>query len=191
MIRSNDAAPGQDVVDILTGDHREMIELIGQIKLTSDTRQRRDLADTVIAEVMRHAVAEEMYVYPAVERNVPNGAEKVEHDKQEHQEIVEVMKQIEGIDASDQRFMAGIQQLEGQLRHHANDEESTQFPQLRAHITHDQLVELGEQVQTAKRLAPTRPHPSAPHSELFHKTIGPGVGMIDRLRDKLTARHTG
>jgi hemerythrin superfamily protein len=190
MTNSN-AAPGQDVVDILTADHREMIELIDQIKQTSDTRQRRDLADTVIAEVMRHAVAEEMYVYPAVERSVPNGTAKVEHDKQEHQEIVEVMKQIEGIDASDQAFMAGIRQLEAQLRHHASDEESTQFPLLRAHIAREKLVELGENVQTAKRLAPTRPHPSAPHSELFHKTLGPGVGMIDRLRDKLTARHTG
>jgi hypothetical protein len=173
MINSKDAAPGQDVVDILTSDHREMIELLDQIKHTSDSRQRRDLADTLIAEVMRHAVAEEMYVYPAVEELVPNGAEIVEHDKEEHQEIVEVMKQIEGLDPSDQAFMARVRDLEAQLRHHASDEE------------------LGEKVQTAKQLAPTRPHPSAPHSELFHKTIGPGVGLIDRLRDKLTGRQTG
>ena len=50
--------------------------------------------------------------------------------------------------------------------------------------------DLGEKVERAKKLAPTRPHPSAPHSELFHKTVGPGVGMIDRLRDKLTGRQT-
>jgi hypothetical protein len=25
----------------------------------------------------------------------------------------------------------------------------------------------------------------------LHKTIGPGVGMVDRLRDKLTGRSTG
>ena len=81
--------------------------------------------------------------------------------------------------------------MEAILRHHANDEESEQYPQLRTHIPPARLVELGEQVQTAKKLAPTRPHPSAPHSELFHKTVGPGVGMIDRLRDKLTGRHTG
>ena len=66
MMRSDDVAAGQDVVDILTADHREMVELIGRIKGTSDAGQRKDLADTVIAEVMRHAVAEEMYVYPAV-----------------------------------------------------------------------------------------------------------------------------
>ena len=86
---------------------------------------RRDLADTVIAEVMRPAVAEE---------------------------------------------------------------ESAQFPRLGAHIPHDALVELGHKVEAAKKLAPTRPHPHSPHSELFRKTVG--VGMVDRLRDRLTGRST-
>ena len=191
MIGSKEAPSGQDVVEILTADHREMMELLGRIKQTSDAGRRRELADALIAEVVRHAVAEEMYVYPAVEERVPDGTRQVEHDKEEHQEIVEVMKQIEGLDAADQTFMLRIQQLEAQLRHHATDEESEQFPQLRAHLTAERLSELGRKVQTAKTLAPTRPHPSAPHSELFHKTIGPGVGMIDRLRDALTGRNTG
>ncbi len=47
---------------------------------------------------------------------------------------------------------------------------------------------MGGKVETAKKLAPTRPHPAAPHNELFHKLAGPGVGFIDRLRDKLTGR---
>lgn len=180
-----------DVVDILTADHRDMLELIGRIKDTPEPAQRRDLADTVIAEVMRHAVAEEMYVYPAVEEHVPNGAEEVEHDKKEHDEIVQVMKRLEDADASGPDFLDLVGELEAQLRHHIDDEESDQFPKLRAGIPADELVGLGEKVQAAKKLAPTRPHPHAPHSELFHKTVGPGVGMIDRLRDKLTGRRTG
>ncbi|WP_139006769.1 hemerythrin domain-containing protein [Arthrobacter crystallopoietes] len=180
-----------DVVDILTTDHQEMVSLIAQIESTSDPGQRRDLADTVIAEVMRHAVAEEMFVYPAVEEHVPNGTKEVEHDKNEHDEIVRLMKQVEDVDAADPEFMELIRELEAKLRHHAKDEESEQFPQLRAHIPAEKLVDLGEKVENAKKLAPTRPHPHAPHSELFHKTIGPGVGMVDRLRDKLTGRHTG
>jgi hypothetical protein len=84
-----------------------------------------------------------------------------------------------------------VQELEGALRHHANDEETEQFPQLRAHIPAGELTELGDKVEHAKKRAPTRPHPHAPHSELFHKTVGAGVGMVDRLRDKLTGRHTG
>ncbi len=191
MTESSRGGAALDVVDILTSDHREMVELLGQIEQTADPGRRRELADTVIAEVMRHAVAEEMYVYPAIEEHVPGGKEQVEHDKQEHDQIVKVMKQMEDVDASDPAFMGLVLQMEAMLRHHATDEESEQFPQLRAHIPGEKLVKLGEQVQTAKKLAPTRPHPSAPHSELFHKTIGPGVGMIDRLRDKLTGRHTG
>ena len=182
---------GPDVVDILTSDHREMVELIGRIEGAGDAAARRDLADTVdtvIAEVMRHAVAEEMYVYPAVEKHVPNGSEDVEHDKGEHAEIVEVMKRLEDVDAAEPRFLDLVRELEGKLRHHAEDEESEQFPKLREHLPADDLVELGRKVEAAKEVAPTRPHPSAPHSELFHKTVGVGVGLVDRLRDRLTGR---
>lgn len=191
MTKSSSGGTSTDVVDILTTDHQEMVALIGQIESTSDPSRRRDLADTVIAEVMRHAVAEEMFVYPAVEEHVPNGTKEVEHDKKEHDEIVRLMKQVEDVDAADPAFMELVRELEAKLRHHAKDEESEQFPQLRAHIPAEKLVDLGEKVQNAKKLAPTRPHPHAPHSELFHKTVGPGVGMVDRLRDKLTGRHTG
>jgi hemerythrin superfamily protein len=179
-----------DVTAILTTDHQEMTDLVSQIESTTDPQQRRDLADTLIAEVMRHAVAEEMYVYPAVERHVPGGKEMVEHDKQEHVEIVKVMKQIEDADTAAPAFMERVGELAGLLRHHARDEEDEQFPKLRQHILTADLVELGEKVEAAKRLAPTRPHPLAPHSELFHKTVGLGVGLIDRLRDKLTGRKT-
>jgi hemerythrin superfamily protein len=191
MTTDNVTRPNEDVVDILTTDHREMTELLARATQTQDVEQRRDLVETAIAEVMRHAVAEEMYVYPVMEKDLPGGKEEVEHDKQEHDEIVQVMKKLEEADAADPAFMELVQELDKQLRHHADDEESDQFPKLRAHLSSEQLVEMGDKVQKAKHLAPTRPHPSAPHSELFHKSVGPGVGMIDRLRDKLTGRQTG
>ncbi len=190
MTRSNDGGGGRDVVDILTDDHREMVELLGEVQRTADASRRRALTDTVIAEVMRHAVAEEMYVYPAVEEKVPDGPRKVAHDKEEHQEIVELMKAIEDLDAAGPEFMERVKELDAELRHHAHDEETRQFPELRAHLSTDELSALGSKVEMAKKLAPTRPHPNAPHSELFHKTLGPGVGLVDRLRDALTGRHT-
>ncbi|MCW2677977.1 MAG: uncharacterized protein JWR70_3017, partial [Modestobacter sp.] len=62
----------QDVVDILTTDHHEVLDLVGRIP-SADPAQRRDMADTVIAELMRHSVAEEMYVYPAMRDHLPDG----------------------------------------------------------------------------------------------------------------------
>ncbi|MCU1605398.1 MAG: uncharacterized protein JWP46_1863 [Modestobacter sp.] len=177
----------QDVVDILTTDHHEVLDLVSQIP-SADPAQRRDMTDTVIAELMRHSVAEEMYVYPAMRDHLPNGESSVQHDIEEHQQLVEVMKELEDVDASDARFLETLGRLEQVLRDHVSDEESDQFPQLRAQLSREQLVAMGTKVETAKKAAPTRPHPSAPHSELFHKTVGPGVGLVDRLRDKLTGR---
>jgi hypothetical protein len=64
------------------------------------------------------------------------------------------------------------------------------FPELRSRVPQEELVELAGKVESAKKLAPTRPHPGTPNNELFHKLIGPGVGLVDRLRDKLTGRAT-
>ncbi len=101
------------------------------------------------------------------------------------------MKELEGVDAGEARFEELLRELEATLRDHIDDEEADQFPQLRARIPHDELVQMAGKVETAKKMAPTRPHPSAPNAELFHKLVGPGVGLVDRLRDKLTGRSTG
>jgi len=177
----------QDVVDLLTADHHEVLDLLGQIP-GADPERRRDMADTIIAELMRHSVAEEMFVYPAMREHLADGEAQVQDDIEEHQQLVEVMKELEDVDAADPRFLETLGRLEGVLRHHITDEETEQFPRLRAQLTREQLVEMGTKVRVAKMAAPTRPHPSAPHSELFHKTLGPGVGLVDRLRDKLTGR---
>jgi hypothetical protein len=98
------------------------------------------------------------------------------------------MKELEGVDADDPGFLEVLGRLVQVLRDHVSDEETEHFPELRAHLSADDLVEMGRKVEAAKKAAPTRPHPAAPHSELFHKLVGPGVGMVDRLRDKLSGR---
>jgi hemerythrin superfamily protein len=185
--------PGEtsgDVVDILISDHRDVTALIGEIWSVRDTMIRRDLTDTAISELVRHAVAEEMYVYPAMRKHLPDGEKAVEHDIEEHKELERAMKQLEAVDVSSPEFDAALRQLETLLADHVRDEESEQFPELRRRIPREELAELAGKVQNAKKLAPTRPHPAAPNSELFHKLVGPGVGLVDRLRDKLTGRAT-
>jgi hemerythrin superfamily protein len=180
----------EDVVDVLTTDHREMTALIAQIRATAEPQERRDLADTLTAELIRHAVGEEMYVYPAMRRHLPDGDAAVEHDTEEHKELERTLKQLEGADPADAGFDALITELETTLADHVADEESEQFPRLRQSIPHEELVNLAGKVRTAKKLAPTRPHPAAPNAELFHKLAGPGVGLVDRLRDRLSGRTT-
>ncbi|GAB7039281.1 MULTISPECIES: hemerythrin domain-containing protein [Catenuloplanes] len=181
---------GRDVVDVLTADHRDVTALIGEIRTVADPMIRRDLTDTAISELVRHAVAEEMYVYPAMRKYLDDGDKAVAHDVEEHEELEQAMKRLEDLDVSDPRFEEELGRLEAILADHVTDEETEQFPELRRRVPREELVELAGKVETAKKLAPTRPHPAAPNSELFHKTVGPGVGLVDRLRDKLTGRAT-
>jgi hemerythrin superfamily protein len=177
-----------DVIDELVADHREALRLLERIAASSEPDERRDLADTVIAEVVRHAVSEEMYVYPAMRKHLPGGEDAVAHDIKEHKHLEQIMKKLEGLPATDPQFDTAVRDMTDTLRHHAEDEETDQFPRLREELHHDTLVELRDKVDTAKKLAPTRPHPGAPNSEVFHKLVGPGVGLVDRLRDRLTDR---
>jgi hemerythrin superfamily protein len=185
----SDHSTDHDVIDVLTTDHREATGLIEQILAARDAEQRRELADSLISELVRHSVAEEMYVYPAMRDHLPNGDEAVEHDTSEHKELEALMKELEGADASSGLFTDTVEQIRAALRDHVSDEENEQFPALRRHLPQDELVELKEKVELAKRIAPTRPHPAAPNAELFHKMVGPGVGLVDRLRDALTGRN--
>ena len=129
-----------------------------------------------------------MWVYPAMKKHLPDGEAKVEHDTEEHKELEVLLKQLESHAPEDVEFVTLVARIEEVLRDHVQDEESEQFPELRARVPREDLVTMAERVEKAKKVAPTRPHPAAPNSELFHKTVGPGAGMVDRLRDKLFGR---
>jgi hypothetical protein len=91
--------------------------------------------------------------------------------------IEQTLKDLERVEASEPRFMELVARLQELVEQHAT-EESSQFPALRAAVPREKLVELRAKVDTAKKLAPTRPHPDAPNAELFHKLVGPGPAWL-------------
>src|SRR5688500_7247916 len=121
-----DTGHERDVVDILTADHREVTELLIQALAEQDPSARRDLADVIITELVRHSVAEEMHVYPVMREHLPDGERAVEHDIEEHKEIESTLKQLEEEPADDPRFTVLLQGLQATLADHVNDEESEQ-----------------------------------------------------------------
>ncbi len=189
MTTTNSPRVEPDVVDLLITDHREAIELIDRIH-QAEPAQQRELADVLIAEIVRHSISEETVVYPAIRKNLPDGDEMVDHDTEEHNELELSLRALEGLDADDADFLPCVDKVEEQLRHHASDEEDHQFPQLREYCDAEELRSMAGQVEAVKKVAPTRPHPSSPDSPLFHLAVGPGIGLVDRLRDSLSGRAT-
>jgi Hemerythrin HHE cation binding domain len=181
-----------DMVSVLVKDHTEIKEYFGEIEAATDATSRREAADKLTAEVVRHSVAEEMYLYPAAREALPDGDQLVDEELEEHAEAEELLKRWEGMDGDDPEFMTVYQQVKEGLLHHIDEEEEPKlFPKMQAALTADQLTELGEKIEKAKKLAPTRPHPSAPDEPPMDKVLGVPTGIIDRIRDKMSGRQTG
>jgi hemerythrin-like domain-containing protein len=180
-----------DLINVITADHREAENIFQELETgTGGPEHRRDLADHVIAELVRHSVAEEQYMYPAAREALSNGDEVADHELQEHAEAEQVMKELDGLDATDPKFDELLGKLISDIRHHIEDEEKDLLPKLQQACSQEQLENLGEKVTKAKQMAPTRPHPAAPDKPPANKILGPGAGLVDRMRDALTGRST-
>jgi hemerythrin superfamily protein len=178
----------RDVIEVLTHDHREVEEMFGELTALTDPDECRRVLDDVTIELVRHSVAEEMYLYPAVRKDIPDGDAIADREIAEHAAVERLLKELEGTDPSSGAFTTLVRRLIYDVDEHVRDEETVLFPRLVEHATRQDLLKLGEQVQSAKRGAPTRPHPSAPDQPPLNKIHAPGAGLIDRIRDHLTGR---
>lgn len=180
---------GGNVIDELMTDHREVEEFFGRIEaLPSGHKDRKLYADQATMELVRHSVAEEAYLYPAVREHVANGDAMADRELEDHAKAEQIMKDLEGCAADDPEFDRLIGMLMSEIRAHVADEEQNLFPMLRASCPPDALDKLGDKVRQAKKVAPTRPHPSAPDKPPANKLLAPGAGLVDRVRDALSGR---
>jgi hemerythrin superfamily protein len=184
----------RDVIEVLEHDHREVEEMFGELESLRgasserDQTRRKELTEQVTIELVRHSVAEEVLVYPEVERKV--SAEEAEHAREEHAEAEETLARLEKLDADDPAFDDELATLMREIRHHIADEEGQMFAHMRQTIDADELRKLGGRVEAFKKVAPTRPHPNVPNEPLPRLAAGPAASLFDRMRDLASGRGT-
>jgi hypothetical protein len=179
-----------NLIEELTTDHQELEARFDQIELQPvGTVRRRELADELTVELVRHSVAEEQYLYPAFRAYVEDGDVLADKELEGHAEVERLLKDLEGRDAGEDHFDYLVAKLKLEVIAHIRDEEGRLFPLLAVACTPEMLGELGEKVREAKETAPTRPHFSASYAPSGTQVLGPGVGMVDRTRDLLTGRN--
>lgn len=179
-----------DLITILTEQHREVNEMFNQLEKIDGTTgdEAEHLAEQVVIFLVKHSVAEEIHLYPATRRYVPDGGEIADHELEEHDEAEQTMKRLESLTPGDADFWPAVRELIEEVRHHLNEEEGELFPKLREHCSEQELQDLGHKIEQAEQIAPTRPHPSAPSEGAALAALAPGVGLVDRLRDTLSGR---
>ncbi|MDQ3764504.1 MAG: hemerythrin domain-containing protein [Actinomycetota bacterium] len=179
-----------DLITFLINQHDEVDDMFARLEemdgATDDKVQR--LAEQVVTSLVKHSVAEEIYLYPTVRKRVPGGDDIADHELSEHDEAEQTMKRLEALTPADAAFWPTLYELISQIRHHVQDEENDLFPKLREVCSGQELQELGRKVEQAERVAPTRPHPSAPSEGVPLAALAPGAGLVDGLRDAFSGR---
>lgn len=93
--------PNDDIIAELVTDHREVEELFSKLETELSPEERQDALEEVITELVRHSVAEEAWLYPAVRERLADGNAIADKEVAEHLEVEQMMKQLEGEDPHD------------------------------------------------------------------------------------------
>lgn len=185
-------AHGGDVIAELMSDHREIEAMFDDIQSAPPgDAERKRLIDEVTIELVRHAVAEEQHLYPAVREHVPEGGTLADKELGDHARVERILKTLEDREADAADFNEPVLALINEVKAHVLDEEERLFVLLREACSSEALRELGEKVRQAKQSAPTRPHPGAPDTPPLNKLLDRGAGLVDRARDAITGRGRG
>lgn len=182
--------PDTDLVEVVLADHRGFEAAFAELERGAGRiEDRKDLVDHVIAEIVRHEAAKEQFLYPAVRSHLPDGPAIADRALESHAAAELVMKELEGLPATDPRFEGLVALMIEDVRRHLAEEEAVLLPRLRASCDDEHIQDLGYRVLAAKEFAPTRPHPHSPDKPPANLILGPGVGFIDKIRDALAHRH--
>eukprot|EP00775_Hariotina_reticulata_P013511 gene13511-13636_t len=77
------------------------------------------------------------------------------------------------------------------LEHHINEEENEMMPEFASLVDRHKLASLAEKFHSAKKRAPTRPHPGAPDKPVTGNIIGNTLtAPVDKLRDMARFGHS-
>jgi hemerythrin-like domain-containing protein len=172
-----------DLITVLTEDHRELRQLFTELEMLSGGENlRRMLTDQLIIEMVRHSVAEEAYLYPVCRAHLSDGGWISEEAYADHKRIEKLMKQLEEPTLPDDHFSFLLDWLIGDTRRHMSDEEDRVFPLLVKNVSEAELVVLGGKAKRAKGLAPTRSSAGDKGKPLVHTLLASGAGLVERAR---------
>lgn len=172
-----------DAIELIVADHRTVEGLFTRYERATDPQERTEIVHEVIHELAVHGEVEELVFYPRLRAAVAGGDDLAEEAIHEHVEMKETLNALDAMTADDSEFDTRMRELMGEVRHHVQEEENDILPKVRDAVSEQDLRDMGEAMERAKSMVPTRPHPKAPTGALGKLATGAPVALIDRVRD--------
>ena len=180
---------GRNVIDVLNEQHRELLALCERLT-TAGTDSRGRVAQVVVATLSRHLSAEEQYLYPAVRKVVPDGDLLADRELAEDHGLLVTLKRLDGVKPDDPAFAGLAGDVAAAVRRHVDADAEELLPLLAQMVPVEDLIRVGNRVETAEEAAPTRPHPATPSRPPWNKIVDPAVAVLDKVRDVAARRVT-
>ncbi|KAL7629645.1 hypothetical protein AAE478_001167 [Parahypoxylon ruwenzoriense] len=164
-------------------DHDELEDYYNRIVSSQNRDEQRRFQNAFVWELARLTVAQELVVYPTLEKAVSDGAQRASRDRAQHQKIKEQLHTFQKLKPGDSEFMPTLERLHEDLKQHIKEEQENDLVKLEEALGLTRSKELCQKFERTKWFTPTRSHPSAPDQPPFETVAALITAPIDRLRD--------
>ncbi|KAI0838267.1 hypothetical protein F5Y06DRAFT_53718 [Hypoxylon sp. FL0890] len=171
------------ISSVIKEDHREIERYYDKIVKSNDPDTQRRYQNAFVWELTRHAIAEELVVYPMMETGVSNGKQIADKDRAEHQVTKEALYKFQNLSPADKDFIPTLESLMVDLKQHIKEEEEEDLVKLEEALLPRKSKDLADQFEMTKSFTPTRSHPSAPNKPPFETAVSLMSAPLDKLRD--------
>ncbi|KAF7631478.1 hypothetical protein AFLA_012335 [Aspergillus flavus NRRL3357] len=89
------------IVDTIKTDHREIVDYYSKVLNSTSNKEKVQWQNQFTWELARHSIAEELVVYPQLEKKLADGRAMAEKDRNEHQTVKEQLKEFQNMKPSD------------------------------------------------------------------------------------------
>ncbi|WP_031075020.1 hemerythrin domain-containing protein [Streptomyces sp. NRRL S-118] len=169
-------------------DHAELERLMERYESgDGPEEERRRVLKDIVQLTFTHAFAEETVLWPALRRIAPDGEELTARVESEHQQINDLVTEMERTGPDDPRHDELATRAFALIRQDIRDEEDLLLPRLQESLDRSALRRLGSAWETVRRTAPTHPHPVVPRRPPGNAVLGVPLSAVDRARDLLPA----
>jgi hemerythrin superfamily protein len=189
--RRRTTSKSPDALALIKSDHARVKDLFRRYKGLGDRalKSKTQTMQRIVTELSVHASVEEQVFYPDVKRRVPGSKRLVDHGLDEHQELKKTLARLQHMSPDSPEFDAVMRKVMSDVTEHVKEEESELFPKVRKAMSKQELTNMAALMRTAKRAAPTRPHPLAPSTPPGSVIVGAAAALVDKARDAV--RVTG
>ena len=139
-----------NIYDAIKDDHEDHRRLLDKIAETSgDSEERRNAWEDFYYDVKSHAAAEEETFYSTLISKTW-GQDAARHSVHEHQEMDDLMEELNGMDMSSPAWLTKFKQLKHDYEHHMEEEENEVFTRAREVVDSAKEDEIGSNFLTRK-----------------------------------------